>query len=78
MPQEEFQRLCLYNAESNAIMKAMEASGDKADLSKIKLFPSLVPDRGVSDETMNAAMATLDALVSRDRTTKKKPWWKFW
>jgi hypothetical protein len=78
MPQEEFQRLCLYNAESNAIMKAMGASGDKADMSKIKLFPSVVPDRGVSEETMNAAMATMSDLVNRDRSTREKPWWKFW
>jgi hypothetical protein len=78
MPAEDFQRLCLYNAESNAIMKAVAASGDKADLSKIKLFPSVVPDRGVSDQTMNAAIATLNSLVDQDRSTRKKPWWKFW
>jgi hypothetical protein len=78
MPKEAFQSLCLYNAESNAILKAMEAAGDKFDLSKMKMYPSVVPDRGVSDRTMDAALATLKALVERNRSTKKKPWWKFW
>jgi hypothetical protein len=78
MPKEAFQSLCLYNAESNAIMKAMEATGDKLDLSKMKMYPCVVPDRGVSDETMNAALATLNELVERNRAREKKPWWKFW
>lgn len=78
MPQNDFQSLCLYNAESNAILKAMEAAGDKLDLTKMKMYPCVVPDRGVSDQTMDAAIAALNALVERNRSIKKKPWWKFW
>ena len=77
MPQQEFQSLCLYNAESNAIVQALEAAGDKADPSQLKMYPCVVPDRGVTSETMNAAMALLEDLVERNRP-KKKPWWKFW
>jgi hypothetical protein len=78
MPPEHFQALCLYNAESNAILKAMDAAGDKADLTKLKLFPCVVPDRGVSDQTMDAALAALHELLERGRQPRKKPWWKFW
>ncbi len=78
MPKDDFQSLCLYNAESNAILKAMEAAGDQLDLTKMKMYPCVVPDRGVSDQTMDAALATLNELVKRERSTKKKPWWKFW
>ena len=78
MPKEEFQSLCLYNAESNAILKAMEAAGGNQDLTKMKLYPCVVPDRGVGDQTMDAALATLNLLVERNRSTKKKPWWRVW
>jgi hypothetical protein len=78
MPKDDFQALCLYNAESNAILKAMEAAGDELDLTKTKMYPCVVPDRGVSDQTMEAALATLNELVKRKRSTKKKLWWKFW
>ncbi len=78
MPKNDFQSLCLYNAESNAILKAMEASGDKLDLTKMKMFPCVVPERGVSDQTMDDALAMLNELVERNRSRKKKPWWKFW
>ncbi|SIO29810.1 hypothetical protein SAMN05444166_3589 [Singulisphaera sp. GP187] len=78
MPKDDFQSLCLYNAESNAILKAIEANGENLDLTKIKMYPCVVPDRGVSDQTMEAALATLNALVERNRSTKKNPWWKFW
>jgi hypothetical protein len=78
MPQDAFQALCLYNAESNAILKAMEAAGGQLDLTKMKLYPCVVPDRGVSDQTMEAAMARLNDLVERGRTPGKKPWWRFW
>jgi hypothetical protein len=78
MPQDDFQALCLYNAESNAILKAMESAGDKLDLTQMKMYPCVVPDRGVSDQTMDAAIATLNALVERNRPAKRKPWWKFW
>jgi hypothetical protein len=78
MPEKDFQSLCLYNAESNAILKALESAGDKLDLSTMKMYPCVVPERGVSDQTMDAALATLNGLVGRDRPAKKKPWWKFW
>ena len=78
MAEKEFQSLCLYSAESNAILKAMNASGDDLDLTKMTMYPCVVPDRGVSDQTMDAALAALNALVERNRSAKKKPWWKFW
>jgi hypothetical protein len=78
MTKEDFQALCLYNAESHAILQAIEASGENFDLSSLTLFPSVVPDRGVSDQTMNEAIATLNALIERKRSSRKKPWWKFW
>jgi hypothetical protein len=78
MKQDDFQSLCLYNAESNAIVKAMEASGDKIDLTQIKLYPCVVADRGVSDQTMEAAVAKQSDLFDRKRSPRKKPWWNFW
>ncbi len=78
MPPEAFQSLCLYNAESNAILKAMDAAGGKLDFTKMKLYPCVVPDRGVSDQTMDAALAMLNEMVQRHRPANKKPWWKFW
>jgi hypothetical protein len=78
MPEDDFRSLCLYNAESNAILQAMEAARDRFDFTKLKMYPCVVPDRGVSDQTMAAALAVLHRLVERKGTTKKKPWWKFW
>jgi hypothetical protein len=78
MQPDDFQSLCLYNAESHGILQAMEAAGEKLDLTQVKLFPCVVPDRGVSDQTMDAALAMLQELVERSRTPQKKPWWKFW
>lgn len=79
MPPEAFQALCFYNAESNALLQAIEAAGGKPDLTRMQLFPCVVPDRGVSDQTMQAALAALNDLIARNRpAAKKKPWWKFW
>lgn len=79
MSPEDFQSLCLYNAESQAILNAREAAGDKFDLTGLKMYPCVVPDRGVGERTMDAAMATLRALVEQGRSARKKrPWWKFW
>jgi hypothetical protein len=80
MSKEDFQALCLYNAESQAIVNAKDASGDKFDFTRLTMYPSVVPDRGASQQTMDAAMATLRAMVEQGRAarTKKKPWWKFW
>lgn len=78
MPADEFQALCLYNAESQAILKAMESMGDKLDFTKTTMYPSVVPDRGVDDQTMEAAMAELHSLIERNNAPRKKPWWKLW
>ena len=32
----------------------------------------------VAGENREAALATLNELVNRSRSTRKKPWWKFW
>jgi hypothetical protein len=78
MPEGDFQALCLYNAESNAILKAMESIGDKLDLTQMKMYPCVVPDRGVANRTMKEAIATLNSLVKHKHSTSKKPWWKVW
>lgn len=83
MPSDDFQALCLYNAESQALLQILE-SNDEFDLADAQLFPCVVPDRDVSDQTMSAAMAKLNELVERrplpegEAMTPKKPWWKFW
>jgi hypothetical protein len=56
----------------------MDAAGDELDLTEMEMYPCVVPDRGVSDQTMDAALAMLKELVERNRSTRKKPWWKFW
>lgn len=76
--QDEFQSLCLYNAESNAIVKAIESVGDTLDLTKMKMYPCVVPDRGVSDQTMSVALGMLNDLIEQNRPSRKKPWWKVW
>jgi hypothetical protein len=83
MKESDFQSLCLYNAESNVILKAMEAAGDKLDLTQLKMYPCIVPDRGVSDQTMDIAFAKLNDLADRTQSPRtqsprKKPWWNFW
>ena len=78
MPKDDFQAICLYNAESHGILQFLESAGPKADLSQVSLYPCVVPDRGVSQQTMQAALATLHAMVDRQRAAVKKPWWKFW
>ena len=59
-------------------MQALESGGDNLDLSQLTMYPCIVPDRGVSEQTMDAALATLNELVERNRRARKKPWWKFW
>lgn len=78
MPEQAFQALCLYNAESHAIVNAMEAAGDRGDLSQMTMYPCVVPERGVSKQTMDQALAALQDLIDRSHPVKKKPWWKFW
>jgi hypothetical protein len=78
LSEQEFQSLCLYNAEANALVQALEAAGNNADPSQMKLFPSIVPDRGASQATMNAALKMLNDRIDRHRAVRSKPWWKFW
>ena len=78
MTKDDFQSLCLYNAESNVIVQAVEAAGAKLDLTQLKMYPCVVPDRGISNETMDAALAMLNDLVERNRSPRKKSWWNFW
>ena len=77
MPKEDFERLCLYNAESHVIMQSIERAGAKADFTKLMMFPLVVPERGVTNQTMDAALATLNNLAKQERK-REKPWWKFW
>lgn len=38
----------------------------------------VLPERNVSQQTMDEAMAVLHAMVDKNRPPKpKKPWWKF-
>ena len=74
---DDFQTLCLYNAESQALLQAMEDMGDDLDLSGMTCYPCVVPDRDVSNQTMDAAMAALHELIEQN-SPRKKPWWKFW
>ncbi|MCA9096260.1 MAG: hypothetical protein KDA68_22425 [Planctomycetaceae bacterium] len=80
MSEDDFRALCLYNAESNAILKAMEAGCELSQLHRMKLFPVISPDLGVTEQTMDRAFEVLNHLVeqSRDARKPKKPWWKFW
>jgi len=78
MKKDDFQSLCLYNAEANALVKAIEASGDKIDLTQIKMYPCVVPERGVSNQTMEAALAKQSEQFDRKPSPQKKPWWNFW
>ena len=82
MSEEELQMLCCYNAESQALIQAMEEMGDDLDLSQMEMFPCVVPERGVSDATMDQALAVLNQMIEskpRDpHPPAPKPWWKFW
>jgi hypothetical protein len=78
MPADQFRTLCMYSAESQVILNAMNAEGDKLDFSKITMFPCVVPEHGVSRQTMDAAIEKMNDLVKRKHLVKKKSWWKFW
>ena len=86
MSEHDFQTICLYNAESQAILQALEQAGGDVDLSKMSLFPCVIPDRDTSDATMDAAITELEATIRNQQTrnrpsktaAKRKPWWKFW
>lgn len=78
MTREDFQNLCSYSAEANAILKAIEAEDDKIDLTQLKMYPCIVPDRETTSQTMDIALAKLNELTDRNRSPLKSPWWKFW
>lgn len=89
MERDEFTGLCVYSAESNAILQAMEKSGNDLDLAGFTLYPCVVPDRDVSQETMDAALRLMQEMVDRGRPAPpaekqspapppRKPWWKVW
>lgn len=80
MLKQDYQSLCLYNAESHAILQALEGQPEDYDLSQLTMYPCVVPDRGVSDATMNAALAKLDSMLDQNCTPAppKKTRWKFW
>lgn len=89
LSEEEFQNLGSYNAESHLIYQVLEQSKGEVDFSKMKLYPCVAPENGVSDATMDAAVAKLNELVEANKAKgkrpapaanvpSKKPWWKFW
>jgi hypothetical protein len=81
MTPDDFQKLCLYNAESVSIMmtvNAINAAGAKVDPARIRMYPPIASDCDVSDETMDAAVAVVQNLMARNRAAgRKKTWWKF-
>jgi hypothetical protein len=77
IPRNDFQSLCLYNAESHAICQMLTDSKGPVDFTKLRMHPSVVPDRECSTETMDRAVAIVMARVEKNRPTKK-PWWKIW
>lgn len=77
---DDFVSLCCYSAESNVILQAMEGSEGDLDLAGLSLYPCAVPDREVSEETMDAALQLLQRMVDGERhaAPSRKPWWKVW
>ena len=73
MPQDDFQALGLYNAESQVILQAMEAGGGSLDLTQVELRPCVVPERGVSAQTMDAVLADLGYLVGESHPPQASP-----
>jgi hypothetical protein len=85
---DDFTTLCVYSAESNAILNAMDRS-ENVDLAGLTLYPCVVPDRDVPPETMDEALRLLQQMVDRNRPAPppeeqspappaSKPWWKVW
>jgi hypothetical protein len=70
---DDFTSLCLYSAESNVILQAMEASGKDLDLAGLTLYPCAVPDRDVPQETMDAALHLLRQRVDAQRPAPPPP-----
>lgn len=59
-----FRVLCMYNAESQAIVKAVKAVGQgrDLDLTEICLYPVVVPDLHVKEETVQRAFDVVERL----------------
>lgn len=62
---DDFMDLCVYSAESHVILQAMEGKGNDVDLSGFTLYPCVVPDPNVSQETMDAALRLMRQMVDR-------------
>jgi|GEM_PF-2335556 len=79
LSEEEYQSACFWSAESSGILQIFEAHPD-IDLSNVTLYPCMVPDRNASDETIDAALATLQRIADEEESAEQpsKPWWKFW
>jgi hypothetical protein len=70
MSEEDFRSLAFYNAESGAILQALEAHGKDLDMRKISASPCVVPERNVDDQTYQAALAKQRELSSRPTSPK--------
>lgn len=57
-----FRVLCMFNAESRAIVRAMKALGQSLDLREITMYPVVVPDLHVQKETVQRAFDVVDRL----------------
>ena len=57
-----FRVLCMYNAESRAIVRAMKALGQSLDLREITMYPVVVPDLHVQKETVQRAFDVVNRL----------------
>jgi hypothetical protein len=57
-----FRVLCMYNAESRAIVRAIKALGQGLDLREITMYPVVVPDLHVHKETVQRAFDVVNRL----------------
>ena len=81
LSEDEWNSLCFFAAESNALLQVLEQGGKNVDLSSIELLPCVIPEHGVPDETMDRALARLQAAAdagAKQVQAAQKPWWKFW
>ncbi|WP_422929123.1 hypothetical protein [Singulisphaera sp. PoT] len=69
---DDLNSLCYHSAEAKALIRAVESEPD-LDLSTVRMYPCIVPDRDASDETMDAAIAYLQTLAERNRRSKPTP-----
>lgn len=81
LERDDFTALCVYSAESNAILQVIEEMGSDLDLAGIRFDPCVVPDRDASQETMDAALRLQQRGSGRESPVPpppRKPWWKVW